>query len=59
MTSSHPKPAASDETLPAGRVVRWIALAGVILFSVALYFEFGLHTPPFGSAPGATTSSSP
>ena len=51
MTSPHPKPVASDETLPAGRVVRWIALAGVILFSVALYFEFGLHTPHLGTPP--------
>jgi len=49
----------SEDRLPAGRVVRWIALGGVILFSVALYFKFGLHTPPLGSAPGATTSSSP
>ena len=57
MTSS--KPAAPDERLPSGRVVRWIALAGVILFSVVLYFKFGLHTPPLGSTPGATSTSSP
>ena len=46
-----PKPAASDETLPPGRVVRWLALAGVILFSVVLYFKFGLHTPHLGTTP--------
>ena len=51
MTSPPPKPAASDETLPAGRVVRWIALAAVILFSVVLYFKFGLHTPHLGTTP--------
>ena len=54
-----PKPAGPDETVPPGRIVRWIALAGVILFSVVLYFKFGLHTPPLGSAPGAATTSSP
>ncbi|HEY7193180.1 MAG TPA: hypothetical protein VH439_05510 [Gemmatimonadales bacterium] len=46
-----PKPAASDENLPPGRAVRWLALAGVILFSVALYFRFGLHTPHLGTTP--------
>jgi hypothetical protein len=54
-----PKSAGSDETLPSGRVVRWIAVAGVVLFSVALYFRFGLHTPPLGTTPAATTTSTP
>jgi hypothetical protein len=54
-----PKSVPADETLPAGRVVRWIALAGVILFSVALYFRFGLQTPPLGNTPAATTTSTP
>jgi len=48
---TNPKPAAPDETLPPGRIVRWVALAGVILFSVALYFKFGLHTLHFGTTP--------
>jgi len=53
-------PASSDETLPPGRVVRWVLLAGVILFSVGLYFRFGLHTPPMGAAPtGSTETSTP
>jgi hypothetical protein len=56
MTIPPPKPATSDDILPPGRVVRWIALAGVILFSVALYFRFGVRTPPLNSAPTATTS---
>ena len=58
MTVPPPKPQ-PDEILPPGRVVRWIALGGVILFSVALYFKFGLKTPPLGSAPAATTTSTP
>ena len=49
MTS--PRSVSSDETLPVGRVVRWVALAGVILFSVVLYFKFGLHTPHLGPTP--------
>ena len=53
-----PKPAPSDETLPPGRIVRWVALTGVILFSVILYFRFGLHTLPLGNAPAATTPTS-
>ncbi len=57
-----PKSASSEETLPPGRVVRWILLAGVILFSVGLYFRFGLRTPPMGSTPtggGTATTSTP
>ena len=51
-----PQSQASDETVPPGRVVRWIFIAGVILFSVGLYFRFGLHTPPIESAPAADTT---
>jgi hypothetical protein len=61
-----PNVSSSDETLPPGRVVRWLMLAGVILLSVGLYFRFGLHTPPMGAAPapapapaGAATTSTP
>ncbi len=50
--------APSDETLPSGRVVRWMLLAAVILFSVGLYFRFGLQTPPMGSAPAGTDTTS-
>ncbi len=50
--------APSDETLPSGRVVRWLLLAAVILFSVGLYFRFGLQTPPMGSAPAGTDTTS-
>ena len=50
--------APSDETLPPGRVVRWIVLAGMILFSVGLYFRFGVHTPPIGVTPAGTDSTS-
>jgi len=48
-----PNSPSSDDTLPPGRVVRWVLLAGVILFSVGLYFRYGLRTPPMGAAPAA------
>ncbi len=51
-----PKSAPSDETMPPGRVVRWILIAGAILFSVGLYFRFGLRTPPMGSTPAGTAT---
>ncbi len=51
-----PKSSATDDTLPPGRIVRWLFIAGVILFSVGLYFRFGLHTPPIESAPAADTT---
>jgi hypothetical protein len=51
-------PSSSDETLPTGRVVRWLMLAAAILFSVALYFRFGLHTPPMENAPAGTATTS-
>ena len=57
MTSPSSSP---DETLPPGRVVRWVLLGGVILLSVGLYFRFGLHTPPMENAPaGSATTSTP
>jgi len=49
----------SDETLPPGRVVRWVLLGGVILLSVGLYFRFGLHTPPMENAPAGSATTSP
>jgi len=42
--------------MPPGRVVRWILIAGAILFSVGLYFRFGLRTPPMGSTPAGTAT---
>ena len=50
--------APSDETLPSGRVVRWLLLAAVILFSAGLYFRFGVHTPPMGVTPAGTDTTS-
>lgn len=52
MTS--PKSAPSEDRLPPARIVRWVLLAGVILFSVGLYFRFGLHVPPIGTVPPPT-----
>jgi hypothetical protein len=50
--------APSEDRLPPSRVVRWLLLAGVILFSVGLYFRFGLHVAPLGTVPppAATTT---
>jgi len=46
----------TDDALPPSRLVRWLLLAGVILFSVGLYFRFGLRVEPIGTAAPATTS---
>jgi len=54
MTS--PKSAPSEDRLPSARIVRWVLLAGVILFSVGLYFRFGLRVPPIGSVPPPATT---
>ena len=45
-----------DDALPPSRIVRWLLIAGVILFSVGLYFRFGLRVEPLGTATPATTS---
>ena len=62
MTSPNSAPSSqsssSDETLPPGRVVRWVMLAAAILFSVGLYFRFGSHTPPMENAPAGTDTTS-
>ena len=39
----------SDESLPLARVVRWMVLGGIVLFSVGLYFKFGVHLPRIGT----------
>lgn len=46
MTLPNPSP---DDSLPMSRVVRWMVLGGIVLFSVALYFKFGLHLPRIGT----------
>ena len=46
----------TDDALPPSRIVRWLLLAGVILFSVGLYFRFGLKVEPIGTATPATTA---
>ena len=58
-----PKSSASDDRLPPARLVRWVLIAGVILFSVSLYFRSGLNvqplgtvTPPPSAPPAATTT---
>jgi len=46
----------TEDALPPSRTVRWLLLAGVILFSVGLYFRFGVRVAPIGTVPPATTS---
>ena len=46
----------TDDVLPPNRLVRWLLLAGVILFSVGLYFRFGLRVEPIDTAAPTTTS---
>jgi hypothetical protein len=55
---THPRSAddAATPPLSPNRIVRWVLLAGVIAFSVGLYFRFGLRVAPIGSVPPATTS---
>lgn len=48
---TQPNPSPSEEVLPPSRIVRWLLLGGIILFSVGLYFRFGLHTPHIGTVP--------
>jgi hypothetical protein len=38
--------------LPATRLARWIAIAGVIVCAVALYFRDGRRLPPLTSPVG-------
>ena len=46
----------AEDALPLSRIVRWLLLAGVILFSVGLYFRFGLRVAPIGTPAPATTT---
>src|SRR5436305_14892435 len=40
--------------LPPSRMARWLAIAAVIAFTVALYFRDGPHVPPLTGTPAAT-----
>jgi hypothetical protein len=40
--------------LPPSRIARWIAIAAVIAFAVALYFRDGRNLPPLTGTPAAT-----
>jgi hypothetical protein len=46
-----PTSAQSEDQLPPSRIVRWVVLAGIILFSVGLFFRYGLNVPPIGTVP--------
>jgi len=54
MTSPTSVPA--EEPLPPARLVRWVLLGAVILFSVGLYFRFGLRVQPLGTTPTPATT---
>ena len=57
MTS--PKPTPADDRLPPARMVRWLLLAGLILFSAGLYFRFGLNVQPLGTVRTAPATPAP
>jgi hypothetical protein len=46
----------ADESLilPTSRIVRWLAIAAVIAFAVALYFRDGRNVQPLTGTPAAT-----
>jgi len=54
MTLPHAAP--TEDRLPPARIVRWLLLAGVILFSVGLYFRFGVGVAPIGTVPPPATT---
>ncbi len=39
-----------SDVLPASRIVRWIAVGGLIAFALALYFRDGRLLPPLTGA---------
>ena len=51
-------PSVPDDSpvLPTTRIVRWIAIAAAIAFTVALYFREGLHVQPLTNAPSPAAS---
>jgi hypothetical protein len=42
--------------LPTSRLARWIAIAGVIVFAVALYFRDGRRLPPLTNPASPATA---
>ena len=52
-------PQSSDDALPPGRVVRWMLLAGIVLFSVGLFFRYGRDIAPLGTEPASATTTTP
>lgn len=54
-----PPSSPSEEQLPPARIVRWLLLAGLILFSVGLYFRFGWNVPPIGTVPPPAPATTP
>jgi len=48
---TQPKPAPTDDVVPPSRIIRWLLLGAIILFSIGLYFRFGVLTPHIGTVP--------
>jgi dienelactone hydrolase len=48
-----------SNVLPTSRVARWIAIAGLILFAVALYFRDGRRVPPVTGSAAAPAAPQP
>ncbi len=40
--------------LPPSRIARWVAIAAVIVFTLALYFRDGRRVAPLTGAPAAS-----
>jgi hypothetical protein len=43
----------SNDAMPASQLVRWLAVALLILAAVGLYFRDGRHAPPLRPAAAA------
>jgi dienelactone hydrolase len=48
-----------SNVLPTSRVARWIAIAGLIAFAVALYFRDGRRLPPVTASSAAPAAPQP
>ncbi len=56
---TQPTSTSSEDYLPPARLVRWLVLAGVILFSAGLYFRYGLNVQPIGTVPPPAPTPTP
>jgi hypothetical protein len=45
--------------LPPSRIARWVAIAALIAFTVALYFRDGRRVPPLTGTPAGAAADQP